>query len=204
MKSTLLASALGFAALASAQAAQAQNACIMPEDAADTVMYLMPIAYDGMLKTCKNEFSDDSFLPSADGRNYIEKFRTISDETWPGTYRAVEVLMASQGGEDDGMAETLGQLDSDQLRPFADAFVGQIIAQEIKPDSCGKIDRGVELLSPLPAENVGGLVSFVLELVGGGNDLPICNADGTVRVIPEGSLPAGEQAYDPAAEEAGE
>lgn len=195
MKHTALASALGLAALASAQAAQAQQACIMPADAADTVMYLMPVAYDGALKSCKSEFSDESFLPSAEGRDYIAKFKDQQDATWPGTYRAVQVLVASDGGQGDGMAETLGQLSPKQLRPFADAFIGQMIAEEIKPDSCGKIDRGVELLSPLPAENVGGLVSFVLELVGGG-DLPICNADGTVRVMPEEPAPAEEAASE--------
>lgn len=194
MKRSILASALSLAALTSAQAAQAQQACIMPADAADTVMYLMPVAYDGALKSCKSAFSDDAFLPSADGRAYIEKFRSKQDETWPGTYRAAQVMIASQGDQDGGMAETLGALDESQLRPFADALLGQMIAEEIKPDSCDKIDRGVELLSPLPAENVGGLVTFVLEMVGGG-DLPVCNADGTVRVIPEGPV---------AAEEAGE
>ena len=197
MKNTVFASALGLAALVSAQAAQAQQACIMPADAADTVMYLMPVAYDGALKSCKSEFSDDSFLPSAEGRDYIAKFKDQQDATWPGAYRAVQVLVASDSGEGDGggMAETLGQLSPEQLRPFADAFIGQMIAEEIKPDTCGKIDRGVELLSPLPAENVGGLVSFVLELVGGG-DLPICNADGSVRVMPEEPAPAEEAASE--------
>ena len=203
MKHPLLASALGFAALTSAQAAQAQQ-CVMPADAADTVMYLMPVAYDGALKSCKGTLAEDAFLPSADGRNYIEKFRTQQDTTWAGTYRFAQVMIAAQGdSEDNGMAETLGALDESQLRPFADALLGQMIAEEIKPDSCEKIDRGVELLSPLPAENVGGLVEFVLELVDLGDTVPLCNADGTVRVIPEGPLSEDEKAYDPAADEAG-
>lgn len=191
MKRSLLASALGLAALTSAQAAQAQQACVMPADAADMVMYMMPVAYDGALKSCKNTFSDDAFLPSAEGRDFIKKFRTKQDATWAGTYRVAQVMIAAQGegaGEDNGMAETLGALDESQLRPFADALLGQMIAEEIKPDACDKIDRGVELLSPLPAENVGGLVSFVLEMVDLGDKVPLCNADGTVRVIPEGPL----------------
>ncbi|MEM6493843.1 MAG: hypothetical protein AAF650_05635, partial [Pseudomonadota bacterium] len=64
---------------------------------------------------------------------------------------------------------------------------GQLIGEQIKPDSCGKIDRGVELMSPLPADNVSGLVAFVLELVKLDNP-PVCKNDGTVTVIPEGPL----------------
>lgn len=204
MKRTLLASTLALAALTTSQAAQAQQACITLDDAADTVTYLMPLAYTSVVKNCKNEFSADSFLPSADGRAFIDKFRAKQDENWPGTYRAIELMVASQGGEDDSMAQIFGQMKPDDLRPFADAFIGQMLAEEIKPDSCGTIDRGVELLSPLPVENVGGLVSFILDLVGA-EDLPICNADGTVRVIPEGPLGEGEEAYDPdAAKDGGE
>ncbi|MEL6541965.1 MAG: hypothetical protein AAFQ34_11240 [Pseudomonadota bacterium] len=188
MKRTLLASTLALTAISTAQAAQAQQACITLEDAADTVVYLTPIAYDGALRSCKSELPDDSFLSSDDGKAFADKFRAQQDAAWPGTFRAVQVMMAGDA-ENDGMAQMIGSMEPEQLRPFADALIGQLIAEEIKPDTCGKIDRGVELLSPLPAENVGGLVSFALDLVGGdSNDLPICNADGTVRVIPEGPL----------------
>lgn len=189
MKRTLLASTLALTALGTAQAAQAQQACIAPEDAADAVVYLMPLAYEASLKTCKNEFKDDSFLPSAEGENFIEQFRTKQDESWPGTFRLIGAFMASegQGDGDGGMAQMLGSMEESQLRPFADALVGQMLAEQIKPDTCTKIDRGVELMSPLPVENVGGLVAFILEQVEIDNP-PICKADGTVTVIPEGPL----------------
>lgn len=196
MKRTLFASAMALTAISTAQAAQAQQAaCITLEDASDTVVYLTPIAYDGALRSCKSELPDDSFLSSDDGKAFADKFRAQQDAAWPGTFRAVQVMMAGGGPENDGMAQMIGSMEPEQLRPFADALIGQLIAEEIKPDTCEQIDRGVELLSPLPAENVGGLVSFVLDLVGGGgNDLPICNVDGTVRVIPEGPLEPEDEA----------
>lgn len=185
-KRPLLCATLGLAALASAQAAHAQQVCIAPKDAAATVMYLMPVAYDAAMKSCKKEFGDDSFMTSSDGRSFIEKFRTQADNTWPGAYRVAQFLIASQGAGDDGMAQTLGELDEKQLRPFADALIGQMIAEEIKPEACDKVDRGMELMSPLPAENVGGLVSFILEMVDlGDSEVPVCNADGTVRAKPQ-------------------
>jgi len=51
-----------------------------------------------------------------------------------------------------------------QLRPFVDGLVTQMIAGEIKPKTCGKIERGLELLSPLPVDNTAQLMTFVAEL----------------------------------------
>jgi len=49
-----------------------------------------------------------------------------------------------------------------------------MIAKEIKPDSCGKIERGLELLSPLPVDNVAGLMTFIAELADLKNP-PVCS-----------------------------
>jgi len=187
MKRTLLASALAFSALGSAQAAQAQQACVAPEDAADAVVYAMPAAYDATLNRCKSEFNEESFLVSADGSNFAEQFRTQQDERWAGTFRFLKVFISAQSDGDDGMGEMIAAMDEEALRPFVDGILGQMIGDQIKTDTCATIDRGVELLSPLPAENVGGLVAFVLELVELDNP-PVCGPDGTVQVIPVGPL----------------
>lgn len=187
MKRTLFASALAFNALGSAQAAQAQQACVAPEDAADAVVYAMPAAYDATLKRCKSEFSKESFLTSADGSNFAEQFRTQQDERWAGTFRFLKVFISAQseGEGDNGMGEMIAAMDEEALRPFVDGILGQMIGEQIKTDTCGKIDEGAQLLSPLPAENVGGLVAFILGLIDLDNP-PICGPDGTVKVIPEG------------------
>ena len=187
MKRTCLASALALTALASAQAAQAQQACIAPEDAADAVIYVMPAAYDATLKSCKKQFNEETFLTSADGNNFIEQFRTQQDERWGGTFRFLKVFISAQSEGEEGMAEMIAAMPEESLRPFVDGILGQVIGEQIKTDTCASIDRGAELLSPLPAENVGGLVAFILELVELDNP-PICGLNGTVQVIPEGPL----------------
>ncbi|MEO0590837.1 MAG: hypothetical protein AAFZ11_09785 [Pseudomonadota bacterium] len=187
MKRTLLASALAFTALGSAQAAQAQQACVAPEDAADAVVYVMPAAYDATLNSCKSEFNEETFLTSAEGSNFIEQFRTQQDERWAGTFRFLKVFIEAQSDGDEGMSEMIAAMPEESLRPFVDGILGQMIGEQIKTDTCGTIDRGVELLSPLPVENVGGLVAFILELVELDNP-PICGLDGTIQVIPEGPL----------------
>ncbi|MEM6856276.1 MAG: hypothetical protein AAF559_00265 [Pseudomonadota bacterium] len=189
MKRTLLAPALALAALGPAQAAQAQQACVAPEDAADAVVYAMPAAYDATLKRCKSEFGEESFLTSADGSNFAEQFRTQQDQRWAGTFRFLKVFISAQsrGEGDEGMGEMIAAMPEESLRPFVDGILGQMIADQIKTDTCGKIDEAAQLLSPLPPENVGGLVAFTLGLVDLDNP-PVCGASGTVEVAPEGPL----------------
>ena len=53
----------------------------------------------------------------------------------------------------------------------------QMIAEEIKPATCGDIEAVLPLLAPLPPENYGGLMSTILGLVADGEDkLQICPA----------------------------
>lgn len=191
MKRTLLASALSFAALASAQAAQAQAAqapCVNADDAGDAVVYAMPIAYEAALRTCKNAWADDAFLKSAQGRAFIETFEERQDASWPGTVRMLKVFLAQPGGDgDDGMVQMLTSMDEDALRPFVDALGGQMLAEEIKPDSCETINKAAELLSPLPADNISGLMTLILQQI----DLKepaVCGVNGEVTVIPEGPM----------------
>ena len=180
MKRTALGSALALSALISAQTAQAQKHCVEPEDAADAVVYMMPTAYESTLSACENEFNSDSFLTSDAGRAFIDGFRGQQDQRWSGAYRFFKVFIQKETKGDDAMGEMLANLPEEALRPLIDGLLGQIIAKEIKPNTCGKIDRVVELLSPLPPENIAGLMSFILPEVDI-KDPPVC---GTTRPSP--------------------
>lgn len=174
----MIAPVLALAALASAQTAQAQQqACVAQKDLSDAVIYAMPIAYDAARNACANRFTKTGFIATR-GDTYIAKFRAAQDKAWPGAFRMLKVFMADDSKGEDGpsasdMAPMLESLPEEALRPFVDALVGQEIAKQIKGDSCAKIERGVELLSPLPTDNVGGLAAFIADL----SDLkspPIC------------------------------
>lgn len=176
-----LAPALALAALAqapAAHAAQAQN-CIAPADLTDTMIYVMPIAYDAARVACAGQFNNQGFFAGR-GEQFMSGFRARQNGAWPGAFRTLKLALAKQNAEADrndvdllAMAQSLPEAS---LRPFVDGMVGQMIAKEIKPTSCGKIERGMELVSPLPVENVAGLMGFVLELVDLGNPA-ICTGD---------------------------
>ncbi|WP_073973576.1 hypothetical protein [Erythrobacter donghaensis] len=179
MTRSVIAPALALTALASATAAQAQRqACVEPADLADAVVYVMPVAYDAARTACGNRFAADGFI-AREGDAWVATFRDGQDKAWPGAFRFLKTFMdqggAGKSGQDTDIAAAVSTLPEEALRPFVDALVGQMIAGEIKPASCGKIERGVELLSPLPGENLGGLVAFVVELTDVKNP-PLCGA----------------------------
>lgn len=164
----ILAPALALTALASTTAAQAQQtACVNAADLSDAVIYAMPIAFDATRTACANRLSRDGFM-AKQGDAYIAKFRAGQDKAWPGAFRFLKVYTDQNAAEDNAgdadMMAMLSTMPQEALRPFVDALVGQMIAAEIKGDSCGKIERGLELVSPLPVENVAGLASFLVEL----------------------------------------
>lgn len=164
----IIAPALAAAALLSAQTAQAQQAaCVDTRDLSDAVIYAMPIAYDAARTACANRLSQDGFIAKR-GESFIATYRGGQDKAWEGAFRFLKTFMATGEGAANGdgtdMMAALSGLPPEALRPFVDALAGQMIAGEIKGDSCGKIERGLELVSPLPIENVGGLAAFIFEL----------------------------------------
>ncbi len=168
MTKRVLAPALAFVALATATTAQAQQqTCVAAADLGDTVLYAMPIAYDAVSTACASQLGRDGFMAKG-GDAFIEKFRARQNSAWPGAFRLLKTFMAkdaageAKSGTD--MTAMIAALPEESLRPFVDGLVGQMIAGEIKPDSCGKIERGMELLSPLPVENVAGLMTFIAEV----------------------------------------
>lgn len=177
MTTRIIAPVLALAALATAHTAQAQQqTCVAAADLGDAVIYSMPIAFDAAQNACANRWSRDGFA-AREGEAFITNFRTGQDKAWPGAFRLLKTFMADKadGGDDDNINAMIGALPEDALRPFVDGLVGQMIAKEIKGDSCNTIERGLELISPLPTDNVGGLFAFIAEIADLKNP-PICGS----------------------------
>ncbi|MFM7348789.1 MAG: hypothetical protein ACKO01_04800 [Erythrobacter sp.] len=181
MTRRLIAPLAALAALASAQAAQAQQqACVAAGDLADAVTYALPLAYDGVRTTCTNRLTRKGFIATR-GDAYMDQFRSRQNKAWPGAFRVLKTFMA---GEDEGKAGTGGSditeliagMPDTAVRPFVDSLIGQMVAEEIKPADCGKIERGLEVLSPMPADDLGPLVGFLFEVSGMKNP-EICAAN---------------------------
>lgn len=158
------AGAIAALALLGAETAQAQAlGCVDPRDLSDAVVYTMPSLVDAFQTRCGTTMRGQGFL-ARDGARFSARFESLADRTWPGAYRVIKSFAAKDA--DREMMAAFEQLPPDSMRLFVDTIVIQKVAQEIRVQDCTKIDRGVELLSPLPVENVGGLASFLFEMAG--------------------------------------
>lgn len=172
MKTKIAAATLAFAALTSAQGAAAQQACIEPSDLGDTIIYAMPLLYQSIEAPCSSVFAASPFM-TIDAQAYVDQFYQRQDAAWPGTLRLIKTFMAvettQEGGSDTAMAEAIAQLPPETLRPFADVIINQVIderiATNIKVSTCSDIAEAMELIAPLPPENLSGLAVFVAKQV---------------------------------------
>jgi hypothetical protein len=55
-------------------------------------------------------------------------------------------------------------VDPELMRPLIGAMMAPMLAKEIKPADCPKVDRVVSLLSPLPARNTAGILVLLFTL----------------------------------------
>lgn len=130
-----------------------------PQTVEALVRYGMPLALDAVDANCAGELSPSGYYLS--NRNGLAaKFAAGAEGSWP----QARAAMMQIGGAEDGMAAIFEAMPDEALRPFMDAIFVQKIGEEIKPDMCGDIERGLELVDPMPAENMAALVGFIMEL----------------------------------------
>ncbi|MHA7818370.1 MAG: hypothetical protein ACX930_01855 [Erythrobacter sp.] len=147
-------------AVLGATPAFAQPDDLDPVAVAAAARYALPIAFDGFMRRCSASLLPDGYAKSNAGM-IRAKFADGSDAAWPAAKAAMIQMSAAEGGEMSAMVEMMGD---DALRPFVDGLVEGMVSQEIKPDDCESIERGLEILEPLPADNIAALLGFVVEM----------------------------------------
>ena len=79
-----------------------------------------------------------------------------------------------------GEPEMADKLPDEYFRPMLGAMIGAELVKDIKAEDCSGVDRVVESLAPLPAENVATLIGAILMLAEDekdqDNSLPMCKA----------------------------
>ena len=167
IRTKFLAAGAACLALAQPSMASAAQPCVAPADVSAGALYLMPIAYDAAKSTCSKTLKSDGFM-ARKGDEFIAPFRAKQAQSWPGAFRLMKVYLAQQPdlAKDSpvDIVSMLSSLPESSVRPFVDGMIGQLIAGEIKPGNCSKIERGMELLGPLPTENVAGLFAFIADI----------------------------------------
>lgn len=158
--------------LIGSQAASAQQKCVKQTDLADAMVYSVPLAYSAYTTKCRGELSDNGFI-ATDGDEFISRYSALQDQRWTGAFEFLKTFMAKGDSSDPTMA-MIASLPPESLRPFVDAMVEMEISKEIKLADCGKIERVLEPLAPLPPENLGRLVAVVMDLLPDNREPALC------------------------------
>ena len=155
--------AVAFAALAGSQVAQAQG-CVDQQDLSDAVVYFVPVLGDSFQQSCASQLSPDGFM-ATQGDAMIAQFEPLQESKFPA---AMRVLDTFAGGDDDAESflEITAELPPEAVRPLVDGIIATEFTKDLKLTDCSKIERGLSLIAPLPPENIGGLVTFLMDMAG--------------------------------------
>ena len=177
MKSRLL-PALAIAALAVSQTAAAQDkaGCLSEREISQLAVYAVPSVVEGVRGKCGRTLSSGGYL-AKNGDSFVAKYAALQNESWPGAKSAITKFATAKttNKEDADTFAMVASLPDDAVRPLVDAMIAQKIGEEIIVADCSKVERGIQLLSPLGARDSGALVGFIFALVKP-EDAAICPA----------------------------
>jgi hypothetical protein len=154
-----IAAAAVLAALALPAVAQARTN-LSPEATQAAVRYALPHLLAGIRSTCAPKLSPSGYL-ATNGAALFDRYSQGSEAAWPAARVALMELGSEKNPE---TAQMFTQMPDSALKPFVDAMISSMVATKIKVGDCPDVERGLELLAPLPPENIAGLVGFVIEM----------------------------------------
>lgn len=140
-------------ALPASATAQSTKACLTPSEAEALVTYALPSAIRAITTKCTPALPATTALIQS-GPIIAARYQIEADRAWPVARIAFDKV--------SGIALT-SLLGEPAAKGLVDAAFGAGLAQKLKADDCGKVDRMINILEPLPARNMAMLVTALME-----------------------------------------
>jgi hypothetical protein len=172
---------LGLTATAAQAAETAPPPCQTHAEANAFFTAVLPDILGGIGKTCSTVLPENATLRGG-LPSLLARYQAPADAAWP----PAMTVFAKIGGKE------LKGVDPKLLRPLIGPMMGNMIAEDVKPADCPKVDRIATLLAPLPSTNLAELVVLFAEFgTSGKKDSPftICPADGAAPVVTSTARP---------------
>ncbi len=144
-----------FAAPASAQ----KEDEIDPAAVSAAVRYALPLVFEGYVTACFETLEADGFV-TMNAPALREKFTDGAEASWPGARLFLLQVAREQGGY-EGDTDQIGD---DDLRAVLDPMIEEMAATEIKAEYCSDIEKALEIMDPLPADNLAAMFGFIVDL----------------------------------------
>ncbi len=149
--------AIALLSATSAQAAETKQ-CMPAETAKSLITYILPGALGAVRTKCASTLPASAALLQVDSEQ-MQRYEAASQEAWPEASAAIGLIAGQDLPEN---------IEIDAMRPFVDAMIPAMLAQEVKSKDCATIDKVYGLLEPMPAANLASLTVMLAQL--GSND----------------------------------
>lgn len=116
----------------------------------------MPAALGSLQTRCNPVLGDDAYM-FAQGNTLRTRLTAASDRAWPDAMRLVSRVAIRSN---PAMGEIIAAMGPETMKPFVNEMVAGMIASRVDAAQCERIDRVLELLEPLPPENLASLVAY--------------------------------------------
>jgi hypothetical protein len=147
-----------------AHAAAAQEACVTEAEISAGLIYVMPIAIEGVSTRCASRLSPKGFFATR-GPTMSARYEVLQDGAWP---RARTLLMKFGSGgsksKNAAVVEALEGVPGEALRPLVDALILQEVSK-VKLQDCAKVEKILAALEPLEPGAVGNLTGAIFAVV---------------------------------------
>ena len=134
--------------------------CIPRAQVRDMVMVLSPYLVDSVAKKCGSALPATAFL-NAGAPALIARLKAESAGREASAGAAMRILAG------DKMPSVQ---DQTALLTVMGQMMGSMATSKLPVGQCGEISDAIQALAPLPAENIGQLVTILAEIGGVGND----------------------------------
>ena len=135
-----------------AQPVLAQSAqCINSSELRAGMRFAMPTVIGAVSKQCKPLLPANAYLITK-GQALSQRYAAIDGD---------DALLSTLIAKVDRKGDFKG-LDISMLKPLFVGVIGKELATDIKPNSCPLINKVLEQLDPLPAENMINLIEVVM------------------------------------------
>ncbi len=171
-KSKTLTAVLAGIGLLSASVVSAQQSaeiCVEEQEVADAFIFFAPTMMQAFETKCGANLDADGFV-AREGTAFTDRFSTLRAQSWPG---ALNMLSKFASKENADMEQIIAAMPPEASQPFIEALVLQKVSEAITVERCADIERGLEIIAPLPVENMGAMLGFIAQMVDLKNP-PLC------------------------------
>jgi len=154
--------------------AAAQQPCITEDEVSAMAIYSVPSLVQGVRLRCGSDLSSSGFLARR-GDAMVARYSALQNGVWPRAKAGLLKVFSNRASEGREGLDMVARLPDQAVRPLIDALIVQEVSPKIAVKDCWKIERLIEVASPVDPEVAGTLLGVAVGLADP-EQMPVCPA----------------------------